>query len=110
MDKFPVTGNLGGMQEIEERIRPVIQTGENARVVALVNQVRALAAGIMIEARLGDLTINHERIGTPEQRNASMASAAARILYLAQGLYPNQEVLHPPEGIRFLELSNMTKM
>lgn len=90
------------MNEItQERMQPVVHTGEELRVTNLVNRVRALAANILVEAQLAGRTINHATIGTPEQRHATTTRAALEIIEIARGLYPNQQVLNPPANLTF---------
>ncbi len=78
-----------------------IHTPEEERVIALVNKIRALAAGIGIEARMGNNETMHPRIGTLQQRFASTEKAAEEIVTIARLLYPNQPKRVPlPPNLR----------
>lgn len=66
-------------------------TPEEERVIALVNKIRALAAGIGIGARMESNETMHPLIGSLRQRFASTNKAAEQIVTLARQLYPNQK-------------------
>lgn len=66
-------------------------TPAEEKTVALVNAIRGLAAGILIEARMKDSETMHPRIGSLAQRFRSTEKAADEIITLARKLYPRAQ-------------------
>lgn len=73
---------------IEARLRRPARTPEEARVEALVCQIKERAQQIAGMARMGEAVIIHQRIGTCEQRRAETEVKATEILALVRRLDP----------------------
>lgn len=75
---------------IAARLARPVHTREEERTIAIINKIRALAAGIGIEAGMKDSETMHPRIGTLAQRFASTERAAEQIITISRLLFPNQ--------------------
>lgn len=93
------------MQEhIKARLARPERTPEQARVEAIVKQIRGAAQQIMTEMELGGEVIFHPTIGTPEQRRYEAAHRARRIMGLARLLDPGHPApLQPAQNLKWVE-------
>lgn len=74
----------------------------NAILVRQVSHLRGLAVRINIAADMGTGAINHERIGTIEQRLAWIAQASNELADELNKFYPNQQVLSPAQNLNWI--------